>query len=56
LSIPTGSRDDKRPSNEDLENEKKKKVKLSQGVRNLQKVNTVGMRDMRSFFKKPVKA
>jgi hypothetical protein len=55
LSISTGN--EKRPAKEDLEvEEKKKKVKVSQGVKALEKVNTKGMKDMRSFFaKKPIK-
>lgn len=57
LSIPSGT--EKRPAQEKLEEsgEKKKKVKVSQGVRNLEKVSTRGMKDVRSFFnKKPIKA
>lgn len=46
---------EKRPAKED--GEAKKKVKVSQGVKALGKVNTRGMKDMRSFFnKKPVKS
>jgi hypothetical protein len=50
LSIPTS---EKRKAKQDVESEKKK-VKVSQGVRALEKVSTRGMKDMRSFFKKPV--
>jgi len=55
LSISTGN--EKRPAKEEIEvEEKKKKVKVSQGVKALEKVNTRGMKDMRSFFaKKPIK-
>jgi hypothetical protein len=60
LTIPdgAGSGGGKRQEREDAgEMEKKKKVKVSQGVKALEKVNTRGMKDMRSFFvKKPVKA
>ena len=46
----------KREGKEDLEIERTKKVKVSHGVKALEKVNTRGMKDMRSFFtKKPVK-
>jgi hypothetical protein len=51
LSIPTS---EKRKAKQDVEPDKKK-VKVSQGVRALEKVSTRGMKDMRSFFKKPVK-
>lgn len=59
LTIPNGDSDGsagKRDAEEGLEEGKKKKVKVSQGVKALEKVNTRGMKDMRSFFiKKPVK-
>ena len=57
LTIPSGGGGGKREAKEDLEQaEKKKKVKVSQGVKALEKVSTRGMKDMRSFFtKKPVK-
>ena len=56
LMIPsTVSNAEKRLAKEEMEGEKKKKVKVSQGVKALEKVNTRGMKDMRSFFtKKPV--
>ena len=54
LTIPSGH-SEKRPPKDEVEGEKKKKVKVSQGVKALEKVNTRGMKDMRSFFKKPVK-
>jgi hypothetical protein len=59
LTIPGGGGGGgKREAKEDLEqSEKKKKVKVSHGVKALEKVSTRGMKDMRSFFtKKPVKA
>jgi hypothetical protein len=46
---------EKRPIKEEEEGEPKKKAKVSKGVKALEKVNTKGMKDMRSFFKKPVK-
>ena len=57
LTIPSGGGGGKREAKEDLEQaEKNKKVKVSQGVKALEKVSTRGMKDMRSFFtKKPVK-
>ena len=55
LMVPSGGTNDKRPAKDDLESEKKKKPKVSQGVKALEKVSTRGMKDMRSFFKKPVK-
>jgi hypothetical protein len=54
LSIPTGSTGEKRKGKE-MESEKKK-IKVSQGVKALEKVSTRGMKDMRSFFNKPAKA
>lgn len=54
LMVPSGH-SEKRPAKEENEGEKKKKVKVSQGVKALEKVNKKGMKDMRSFFKKPVK-
>ena len=53
LTIPTGNTE-KRKGKEIVEPEKKK-AKVSQGVKALEKVSTRGMKDMRSFFKKPVK-
>lgn len=61
LMIPSGNGGDnvdgeKRVAKEELEGQNaKKKGKVSQGVKALEKVNTRGMKDMRSFFKKPVK-
>ena len=55
LVVPNGCTNEKRLAKEELEGEKKKKPKVSQGVKALEKVNTRGMKDMRSFFKKPVK-
>ena len=46
---------EKRPANEDTAEEPKKKAKVSRGVKSLEKVNTKGMKDMRSFFKGAVK-
>jgi len=56
LEIPNGV-SEKRQAKEEIEPETKKKQKLSQGVKALAKVNTRGMKDMRSFFskKQPVK-
>jgi hypothetical protein len=56
LEIPGGMGDGKRGAKDELEGDKKKKVKsVSQGVKALEKVSTRGMKDMRSFFnKKPV--
>ena len=58
LTIPNGCGGaGKREAKEDLEEAKKKKIKVSLGVKALEKVNTRGMKDMRSFFtKKPAKA
>ena len=56
LTIPSGGGGGKREAKEELEQAEKKKVKVSQGVKALEKVSTRGMKDMRSFFtKKPVK-
>ena len=60
LMIPNGNgggegKGEKRAPKEELEGQSKKKGKVSQGVKALEKVNTRGMKDMRSFFKKPVK-
>ena len=56
LLIPTGNSNltsEKRPAKEELGAEKaKKKGKVSQGVKALEKVSTRGMKDMRSFFSK----
>jgi hypothetical protein len=54
LSIPTGSSNGEKRKGKELEPEKKK-VKVSHGVKALEKVSTRGMKDMRSFFKKPTK-
>lgn len=52
-----GNAAEKRAAKEELEGEKaRKKGKVSQGVKALEKVSTRGMKDMRSFFtKKAVK-
>jgi hypothetical protein len=63
LMIPNGGGGDggngtgeKRAAKEELEGQNKlKRGKVSQGVKALEKVSTRGMKDMRSFFKKPVK-
>jgi hypothetical protein len=44
---------EKRVATESVEPEIKKKAKISRGVKALEKVSTRGMKDMRSFFKKP---
>lgn len=60
LSMPHGTGEGKRAAKEELDGDQKKKKKAkstSQGVKALEKVNTKGMKDMRSFFtKKAVKA
>ena len=59
LSMPHGTGEGKRAPKEELDgDQKKKKAKsTSQGVKALEKVNTKGMKDMRSFFaKKAAKA
>jgi hypothetical protein len=52
-----GNAAEKRAAKEELDGEKaRKKGKVSQGVKALEKVSTRGMKDMRSFFtKKAVK-
>jgi hypothetical protein len=59
LMIPSAgggsSAGEKRAAKDEAEGQSKKKAKVSQGVKALEKVNTRGMKDMRSFFKKPVK-
>ena len=53
-TIPNGA-GEKRPAKEDVEEEKKKKPKVSQGIKALEKASKKGMKDMRTFFmKKPV--
>jgi GTP cyclohydrolase FolE2 len=44
---------EKRGAMDPIEPETKKKAKVSRGVKSLEKVSTRGMKDMRSFFKKP---
>lgn len=53
LLIPTGG-GEKRSAKEDVAVVETKKRKVSQGVKALEKVSKRGMKDMRSFFKKPV--
>jgi len=53
LLVPTGG-GEKRSAREDVAVPETKKRKVSQGVKALEKASKRGMKDMRSFFKKPV--